>query len=551
MSYFQLYICCMAFLRKEKQKSGTYLSICENYRDTRGKVRQQILYKLGKAEAYELEVLQRIGSQLYLLGKGNLEDLLKTTTQEQGRYNYGFPLVCKNLLGIYNLDVIFNRIVKKHKLSFDILKVVQLMLCDRLNDPMSKLAIYDFQDEYLGLSKVELHHIYRTLDKLCDYKELIQKQIYQRNINLFNYELDLVFYDVTTFYFDSQVEQPGKLRQMGFGKDGKIGKTQVVFGMLVDRNKNPIAYKVYNGSQYEGHTLSDAIKKLKEEYNIKKVIVVADRGMMNTDNIALFEPGAIAADYQYIVGERLKNLTEEAKIYLTDLKNYKTTTVTNSQEEEINLQYATYKYKDRVIIGTYSKTREKKDRYEREKKIEKGKQLLKKPDELKKKAARYFLKNVGKEKYEFDNKKIKNAARFDGFLAIATNQEELSESEVLDKYKDLYKIEHGFRTFKSYLETRPMFHWTDKRIEGHLCMCYMAFCLLNYLQQILKIKKINNSENDVRMMLAKMQVSLITQNENKFYLRSVMDEQTNRMLSALKLKPMPDLICNTMINRYL
>ena len=141
---------------------------------------------------------------------------------------------------------------------------------------------------------------------------------------------------------------------------------------------------------------------------------------------------------------------------------------------------------------------------------------MKKPDELKKKAARHFLKNVGKEKYEMDNEKIENAARFDGFLAIATNQKDLSASEALDKYKDLYQIEHSFRTFKSYLETRPMFHWTDKRIEGHLCICYMAFCLLNYLQQILKGKEINNSENNIRKMLSQMQVSLITQNENIF-----------------------------------
>lgn len=541
----------MAFLRKEKQKSGTYISICENYRDAKGKVMQKRLYKLGKAEAYDPEALQRIGSQLYLLGKGDLKDLFKETTQELGRYNYGFPIVCKSLMRLYRLDIIFNRIVKKHKLSFDIFQVVQLMLCDRLNDPMSKLAIYDFQDEYLGLSKVELHHIYRTLDKLCDYKDLIQGQIYQRNINLFNYELDLVFYDVTTFYFDSQVENEGELRQMGFGKDGKIGKTQVVFGMLIDRNKNPIAYRVYNGSQYEGHTLVDAIKKLKEEYNIKKVILVADRGMMNNDNIALFDPGSIAADYHYIVGERLKNLTEKAKDYLTNLSNYETTKVTNQQGDEISLQYCTYKYKDRVIIGSYSEVRARKDRYEREKKIEKGKQLLKKPDELKKKAARHFLKNVGKEKYELDNEKIENTARFDGFLAIATNQKDLSSSEALDKYKDLYQIEQSFRTFKSYLETRPMFHWTDKRIEGHLCMCYMAFCLLNYLQQKLKSKEINNSENNIRKMLVKMQVSLIMQNETKFYLRSSMDEQTTRMLSALQLKPMPDLMSNSLINRYL
>lgn len=245
------------------------------------------------------------------------------------------------------METIFGRIENKHKLTFNLYQAIELMLCDRLNDPLSKLSSYNYQEEYFGIKQVKLHHLYRALDKMCDYQNLIQKHIYEQNKTLFNYEVDLVFYDVTTFYFDSDKEKEGQLRQKGYGKDGKIGKTQVVFGMLIDRNKNPIGYRVYKGSQYEGHTFKDAIKQLRKEYDIKEVVIVAGSGMMNKENLKLFGEDEIGSDYSCIVGERLRNLTEQAKQYLTNLSHCKTVKHQNEQGEEISLQYSTYEYKGR------------------------------------------------------------------------------------------------------------------------------------------------------------------------------------------------------------
>lgn len=109
----------------------------------------------------------------------------------------------------------------------------------------------------------------------------------------------MVFYDVTTFYFDSDVVEEGKLRQMGFGKDGKIGKTQILFSLLIDKNKVPIGFQIFNGDKYEGHTFKEAIKTLKEKYRINRIIVVADSGMLNNDNLNLFDEGMDADGYEY------------------------------------------------------------------------------------------------------------------------------------------------------------------------------------------------------------------------------------------------------------
>jgi len=537
----------MAFLRKEKQKSGTYLSICENYRDDSGKVKQKILYRLGKLEQYTADALQRIASQLLLLSGGNLEEHLRRAVKELARYNYGFPLVVKRILHTYGFEKIFERIKNNHKLSFNPFDVLLLLICDRLNDPLSKLGSYKLQNDYIGIEELSLQHIYRTLDKLSDYNNLIQKHIYEKNKTLFNYEVDLVFYDVTTFYFDSEREEENTLRQMGFSKDGKIGQTQILFGLLIDKNKNPIGYRIYSGNKYEGHTFKEAIDRLKTEYSIKNIIVVADRGMMNKANIALFEKEELASDYDYIIGERLKVLPTEVKEYLIELKNYRQTNWQIQDGEEITLCYTTYNYNGKTLIGSYSKTRAAKDRHDRERLLEKAERIKSHPELVEKKAKRYYLKNVGDAVYEIDEEKIKRAERFDGFTVIATNRKELKPEEALERYKDLYKIEQSFRTFKSYIEARPMFHWTDKRIEGHMCMCYVSYCLLNYLSQVMKANRLESSENKISRILTKMQLSLIQQGTNQYYLRSSMDLETEELLKTLKIHPLNDITPKSLI----
>lgn len=535
----------MAFLRKEIKKSGTYLSICESYRDAAGRVQRKVLRHLGNANDYNEESLERIGRQLIEIAKGPAPE--PQNIEELCRYNYGFPLVILQLLRLYDLDVLMKRLGRKHKLSFSLLQHLLLMVCDRFNDPLSKLGSYNLQNEYTGLGQsVELHHIYRTLDYLAANNDIIQSHIYNKNRNLFNYELDVVFYDVTTFYFQSEVQQEGALRQMGFGKDGKIGKTQILFSLLIDKNKVPIGFQIFKGSQYEGHTFEKAIDQLKAKYNIKRIIVVADSGMLNKANIALFDKGGTAEGFEYIVGDRLKSMDEAAITHLTNLSNYTTVTIKDSEGNDLSLTYCTYPYNGRTIICTWSEKRAKKDKAEREERVAKANKMLEQPANIEKKASRYFIKNTGEKKYKIDQPKIDKQARFDGFKAIATNAKDITPQVALEKYKDLYKIEQSFRSFKSYFETRPMFHWTDTRIEGHIVLCYISFCLLAFLQN-----KCSYSEQTIRRLLSRMELSKIVQDGEVLWLRSATNKQTEHLLKSIHLKQLPTAISDATITNHL
>jgi transposase len=535
----------MAFLRKEKKGESIYLSICESYRDAAGKPQRKVLRQLGNAADFSKDALERIGQQLIELAKGSTPE--PQGLAEIGRYNYGFPLISSQLLKLYHLDVLLNRLTRKHKLSFSLSQNVQLMICDRFNNPMSKLASYYCQHDYIGIGDtIKLQHIYRTLDYLAINNDIIQAHIYNKNRNLFNYQLDVVFYDVTTFYFDSQVEEDSALRQLGFGKDGKVGQTQILFSLLIDKNKVPIGFEIFKGNQYEGNTFKNAIEKLKKKYSIKRIIVVADSGMLNTNNIALFDEGAVAEGFEYIVGDRIKNMEQSAINHLTNIKNYATTMVANQDGEAIPLLHCTYQYKGRTLISTYSERRAKKDKADREKKIAAAEKMIKQPSNLDKKASRYFIKNDGEKKYTLDQAKIIKQAKFDGFKVIATNAKDIGAAEALEKYKDLYKIEQSFRSFKSYFETRPMFHWTDKRIEGHIVLCYIAFCLLSYLQN-----KTGLTEQTIRRTLDKMQLSKIQKDKEILWLTAANNEDSLKLLTTLKIKPLPNVASENTIKKYI
>lgn len=545
------YFCSMPFLKIEKKSSGTYLRIVESYRDENGSSRHRILHSLGKVEQYTSEQLRTIGLKLFELGGGEVKALLDGNIEELGRYNYGYAQVYRNALMHYGLDKVMNRIARKHRLSYNLNDAVLLMLLERLQSPCSKRSNYIHQSDYAGLEPVYLQHLYRSLDKLSDYSELIQKHIFQTGRDLFNTQLDVVFYDVTTLYFESnkESEQNNKtLCRKGFSKDGKVGDTQILFSMLIDRDKRPIGYQIFKGNTFEGHTLTEAIETLKQQYNIDKVVVVADRGMMNKDNLAL----VAAKGFEFIIGERLKNLSKKVKAQLINLKNYvHEWHYVDEDKKMITLRYMTLQDQGKTIIGTYSTKRAAKDKHDRETLLEKTKKLLEKPELLQTKAKRHFLKQTGREQYEIDEAKIEASQCYDGFLAISTNNKTLPTVEVLDQYKQLFKIEHTFRSFKSHLEMRPMFHWTDKRIEGHICLCYIAYTLQHYVLQKLSKLPMPVSENILREMLNKMQVSLLKHNEQKVYLRSTPQPHEQALQHRLGLKPLPPILNQKALKNYI
>ena len=534
----------MAFLRVEKKQSGTYLRIVQSYKEN-GVARHKTLHSLGKLEDYPVDQLEAIAKKLLSLAGVALEDIIANSFKEVGRYNYGYALVIKKLWSIYKMEVFVRQVSQRRKLSIDWEGALQLMIAERLNDPCSKHQSYFNQEEYLGWENYQLHHFYRSLDVLADHQEALKEHFFKQHRDLFSQSLDVVFYDVTTLYFDSQVEEAGALRQKGYSKDGKSHKTQVVLGLLVDKYRNPVSYQVYQGNTYEGKTLRDAVRDLKAKYPIDRVVVVADSSMIDQANRDYIET---VETMDYIIGDSIKNLPKEIQTSLLESKNHKGITRDESTKQ-VTFSYTSVNYKGRKILCTYSAKRARKDAHKREKLIEKATDIIENPQEYtkaKKKGAGRFIKTEsGDQNLSLDIEKIEKDKKFDGFKAIATSTD-LKAEELLEKYHDLYKIEQAFRTLKSQLEIRPMFHWTDQRIEGHIAMCFIAFTFLNYLGNLTKL-----SERQLVKAMDSMQMSAIEDDtsDELVYMRSKITDNQTLIAKKLKLVVPKDITPQRVVNQ--
>ncbi|MDQ1266695.1 MAG: hypothetical protein QG635_1847 [Bacteroidota bacterium] len=536
----------MAFLKKEKKKSGTYLRIVESFRSSSGKSVHRTLYNLGKAEDYSKHALKSMGMTFLELAGIDVSLLENKELLELARYNYGFIQIYNRILQIYGIDKLIAEISNKKKLNFNLYQSLLLMIAEHLNEPSSKLSSYNNQSEYIGLERLDIHSINKCLERLYENQEKIQKLICQQGRNLFNQQLDIVFYNVITYYSDSEKEDD--FRRSELSSDDKIGNTGIVFGMLIDKDKNPVGYRLFTGEYYEENPFSDAVRKLKQEYSIDTIISVADHRMMSGANKKLLNSEEMGCEY--IIGEQLKNFPQLLQDKILDRSKYSKTWIIDDGEE-IELEYYEIEHEGKRVLTTYSEKRAHKDRHEREEKLEKAGKLILSPSQSELIMAGHFLRKNEKSQYEFDEAKIERSEKFDGFISISTNTKDMTESAILEAYKQLNKIEQMFRTFKSCIEMRPMFHWTQKRIEGHLCLCYICFTLLNYLQQRLRSSGLKTSENKLRKTVRKMQLSLIEQNGERFYLRSRLDEAARMILKELNLRELPDIIGEHCINQYI
>lgn len=518
----------MAFLRAEKKKSGTYLRIVQSYREA-GKTRHKTLYSLGKVEDYPKGQLERIAYKLLSLEKVNIKDVKESGIKEVGRYNYGYALLINELWSRYKLSSWSRKVKNSHKVVFNWESVLKMMIAERLNEPCSKRQSYFNQEEYIGFGELsyDLHHYYRCLDILNENESHIKNHLFtqQRRLNS-KTTLDLAFYDVTTLYFDSQIEEEGKLRQKGYSKDGKAHKTQVVLGLLTDKLRNPLNYDIYSGNTYEGITMQPALKKLRQAYQIDLVTVVADSGMMNKENIAAIESDK---NLEYIVGDRLKILAKKIQKELIDRSNHQAVW----QDVPIDkYSYIEKQYKGRRLICSYSAKRAKKDAAQRQKLIDKAQVLLSSPSKYRqrtKKGAGRFIKTSDQQNIQLDTDKIQGDQKYDGFKVLSTNSK-LPASQIIEKYSNLFEIEHAFRSLKSQLAVRPIFHWTDKRIKGHIAMCFIAYTFLNYLQNTTQL-----SQRTIVKTIDKMQMSAIKESgvEDLVYLRSKITPEQEKLSQIL------------------
>ena len=396
------------------------------------------------------------------------------------------------------------------------------LVISRLAFPLSKLKTIEYLYRFQGVT-LNISTVYRFLDKLnSELKEQVEKIAYNHTLKVLNNDISIVFYDMTTLYFEASDEDD--LRKTGFSKDGKHQNPQIFLGLLVGLGGYAIGYDIFEGSIYEGHTLIPVIEKLSAKFNLSKPIIVADAGLLSADNIISLEENG----YKYILGARPKSETNKIK------KQILQTILEDGQTMIIK------KDADRRLIIAYSDKRAVKDEHNRkrglqrlEKQIKSGK-LTK--SNINNKGYNKYLKMEGDVKIKIDYEKFDKDKSWDGLKGYITNTK-LKPKQIIDNYKNLWHIEKAFRMSKTDLRIRPIYHRLKNRIEAHICISFTAYAIYKELERILYKEKVkislqaaaeltqNMYELNVVLPESKQQINiLLKMDSNQALLKNIIDK---------------------------
>ena len=468
----RVYFCWM-FVRKKPNRSGV--------------ISVQVIDK----SSGKYKLIKTIGSssdpktieQLYRQGKQWIDNYLHQLSIDFSGNDYA-RTVSQSIRSIstIGINILITRLY--NEIGFDKIDsdIFRLLVIARIANPVSKLKTIEYLDSYHNI-KVSKDQIYRYLDKLYgQQKELIQRISYEHTLQVLNGLISVVFYDVTTLYF--QIDDEDEIRKRGFSKEGKHQNPQIVLGLLVSVGGYPLAFEIFEGNKFEGHTMLPVLERFKSKYNLSKLVIVADSGLLSTQNITeLQEKG-----YEFILGARIKNEKHKIKEQIRSLS------LKNGESKIIS--------KDNTLklIVSYSEKRAAKDKHNRErglnrleKQIRSGK-LTK--SNINNRGYNKYLKMEGNIKISIDKEKFEADAQWDGLKGYITNSG-LSKDKIIENYNHLWKIENAFRISKHDLKIRPIYHRLQNRIEAHIIINFVAYKIYKELERQLKERNISLSPEKV------------------------------------------------------
>ena len=556
------------YLKKIKSKNHTYLKIVSSYRED-GKIKHKVIANLGRLDKLEEAGFKSVVDGLHRLFKSDEYVNINSINKDGSDIlNYGW-IFYKKIWDKYDLDSFFDDLQKEFKIEYDLKHIILSLVINRAVKPSSKLKYFNNKDSFANLNNdLELHHIYRALDVIASKKEDIESYMFNKSKNLFNRDISITFYDVTTFYFESKNEN--ELKDFGFSKDNKVNEVQIVMGLLIDKDGIPIGYELFKGNTFDSKTMLKILAKLKNQFKIENITIVADRGLNSKLNFKEIKE----AGFDYIVSAKIKSMNKTIQNDILNGENY--IQINNSSDDNYYYGYKTIeylnsvKYKDEELsnrdgknrystlnleenlICTYSEKRAKKDRSDRERLVEKAKDIInnnKKSSIIAQKGHKKYVKKTNKndenEKCEdfnmsLDLAKIKEEEKFDGYYAIHTSNKNLSPIEVIENYHNLYKIEDSFRVLKSTFNTRPIYHYKAERIEGHFIVCFIAFFLERHLEYRLKNNKkskdLVTDANNIKDAINSINFIKTDIEEKYCYLKSNYNQLASIMFDIFKIK---------------
>jgi hypothetical protein len=529
------------FFRVKKAGERTYFQIVEN-RWEDGRSKQRVICTLGRLD--ELEASGQL-DRLISSGAKFSESMMVIDAHRRGDApvigvrRIGPGMIFERLWSETGLREIIEHLLAGRKFEFPVERAVFVTVLNRLFAPGSDRFCSKWVADYgiAGADKLDLHHLYRamawlgeelpeaqqagrTLSPRC-VKDLIEEELFSRSRDLFS-SLDLVFFDTTSIYFEGEGGET--LGERGHNKDHRPDLKQMVVGAVIDNQGRPICCEMWPGNTADVTSLVPVVDRLRSRFSLGRVCIVADRGMISADTIEELEK----RQWPYILGARMRLVKEVKQEVLSRAGRY----------QVVNASGAPLKVKEVLVDGRryvvcVNEDRAKKDAFDRAAIIAALEEKLKQGDKslVGNKGFRKYLASTGRG-FAIDHGKAKAESRFDGKWVLRTNTS-LPAAELGLKYKQLWMVEQLFRSAKTLLSTRPLYHQYDRTIRGHVFCSFLALVLRKALQERLEAKEICCEWADIKLDLDSLTEVELEHGGKRFLLRSRPKGVSNAVFRAV------------------
>ena len=501
----------------------------------------------------------------------------KTIDENVNSKNLGY-IILKKIYKELQVDNFLSNEQKNLKMQYDSNKIFELLIFSRILFPASKNETFNSKDVFFEKFDFSLKDLYRSLDYFNGFKDNILKLIWDNTKDKYNRDTSISYYDTTNYYFEISyndedlIDENGTILEKGYRKKGpskEHRKTPIIsMGLLMDRIGIPLSYDLFPGNESEKLQMRPSLKSTKAKYGIDRTIIVADRGKNTSDNL-VFIAGKNDDDHTnhdgYVYGQSIIGADKEFKTWAISQEGFindyvydedgNLVTYRERIEDEDGklLRYeekpVIFKHKSRVYAKKvkikkdnkrkvnytvyqkqmvyYSKQYADRQKHERENAVKKAKDLIENPGKYTQATSYGCTKYINNIRFNEETgeipkglelslklDKIKEEEKFDGYYSIVTSEKKLSDKEIRDIYKGLWKIEESFKITKSNLKTRPIYVWTKEHIEAHFLTCFISLVIIRLLEYK------TNRKYSTRKMIDSLKKFNSTNIEHDIYLQN-------------------------------
>lgn len=484
----------MYFRLTRRQANGqtyTYLQLVEAYRED-GKNRQRVLLSLGNVDQLQHDgQLARLVQSLQRVAGVPMPSAQRDELRTERVLEYGGVRLAQQLWEQFGLTGLLAGLLKPRRYQFDVIAAIATMAFNRLLAPKSELAIFAWRDRLwwpeFAHAPLELAHLYRALDALIEIKQPLEEALFARLRDLFNLEVDVVFYDLTSSYFEGDGPP---MAAYGYSRDKRPDRRQVLLALACDKHGFPVAHEVLPGNRADVSTVRQLIDALQQRFRLRRIIFVSDSGMVSEANLQALDE----AQYEYLVAVRKRRIADADRFAPADLSQYESVCHrVRAYVSEGDRPGARY-------VCCYSEPRAEEQRQIREARLQRGQEALDKlaaqvaegrlkdaskiaaraATALQKAGARkYFQYEADEGEFSFGRNEAQIAAeqRLEGRYFLLTNAARFDANDAVDAFFTLQEVERAFREMKDFLRLRPIYHWTDRRVRAHIFVCVLAYLL--------------------------------------------------------------------------